>query len=75
LQIVQPVPLAFTKTTTIKATVANATLKNRTSMQKQHVVVVTLVGWAAVTVIVQLARLDSIKIPKEKKSAGIHVMC
>jgi len=75
LQIVQPVPLAFTKTTKIKATVSNATLKNCTSMQKQHVVVVTLVGLAAVTAIVQLARLDSIKIPKEKKSAGIHVMC
>tara|TARA_B110000090_G_scaffold86209_1_gene98022 strand:- start:84 stop:311 length:228 start_codon:yes stop_codon:yes gene_type:complete len=75
LQIVQPVPLAFTKTTKIKATVPNATLENRTSMQKQHVVVVTLVGLAAVTVIVQLARLDSIKIPKEKKSAVIPVTC
>jgi hypothetical protein len=73
--IVRHARLAFFRLTKAKQNALNVSWENRTSMLKPSAVVVTLVGLAAVTAIVQLARLDSIKIPKEKKSAGIPVTC
>ena len=60
----------FTKTTKVKQNASNAHWENCTSMPKQHAVVVTLVRSAAGMAFVKHARLDSIKIPKEKPSAA-----
>ena len=61
--------LDFIKMTRVKTNASNAHRENRTLTPKQHAVVVALVRLAATWESAKHARLDSIKIPKEKQSA------
>ena len=54
---VQNARMVFIKTKKAKLNAANAHWENRTSMPKQHAVIVTLVRLAAAKVFVQLARM------------------
>ena len=54
---VQNARMVFIKTKKAKLIAANAHWENRTSMPKQHAVIVTLVRLAAAKVFVQLARM------------------
>jgi hypothetical protein len=70
------VPLAllvFIKSTKAKHTASNVHWENRTSMSKQHAVIVTRVNLVVAMAFVQHARLGSFKIPKVKNTAATLV--
>ena len=71
---VQHAQTDFIRSPKVKSNVFNVNWENRTSMPKQHALVVTLVGLATSKAIAKHARLDSIKIPKVKQSAVIPVL-
>ena len=68
---VQHAQTDFIRSPKVKSNVFNVNWENRTSMPKQHALVVTLVGLATSKAIAKIARLDSIKILKQKNCAAI----
>ena len=66
---VQYARMVFIKRTKAKQNAASATLEKRTSIPRQHAVIVTLVHLATSKAIAKIARLDSIKTPKAKQNA------
>ena len=70
---VQNARMVFIKTAKAKQNVLTVHWVNCTSMPKQHAVVVALVHLVAGMAFAKHVRLDSIKIPKVKRSAVIFV--